>query len=117
VVVADQQVTTKKPADHAMDLRDLVVGYAKQETIDPLITLKRFAGWGALGALCIGSGCFFILLGILRGLQSIDALVDPAQPWGGTWSFVPYLVTILVGAGMIALAVWGISRSTHQERT
>ena len=106
----------KTTADHVEDLRDLVVGYAKQETIDPLRSLQRYAGWGAGGSLCIGAGCIFLLLALLRGLQSIDALVDPSEPWGGTWSFVPYLATVIVGAGMIGLAAYGISRAGNDPK-
>ncbi|HKY14465.1 MAG TPA: hypothetical protein VJM33_06035 [Microthrixaceae bacterium] len=108
--------TPRTTADHVEDLRDLVVGYAKQETVDPLRALQRYAGFGAGGSLCVGSGCVFLLLALLRGLQSIDALVDPSEPWGGTWSFVPYLVTAVVGAGMIGLAILGISRAGNDPR-
>ena len=102
----------KTPADHVVELRELVVGYAKQETIDPLRTLGRYLRFGAGGAALIGFGCWFLLLGLLRGLQTIELFNDPTELSGGTWSFVPYVITVLVAAGMIGLAVWGIARNT-----
>jgi hypothetical protein len=107
--------TTKTPADHVTDLRELVVGYAKQETVDPLKTLGHYLGFGAGGSLLVGAGCSLLLLGILRGLQTLDVFNDPAELDGGTWSFVPYMITGTVAAGMIGLAIWGVSRNAGER--
>ena len=96
----------KKPADHIAELKDLVVGYAKQETIDPLKTLKSYLLWGIGGAFFVGGGSFFILLGILRGMQSYS----PFAGNRGAWSLLPYAATLIAGFVIIALAVWGIVR-------
>ncbi len=115
---ARSSTTPKKPGDHVADLRELVVGYAKQETVDPLKTLGRYMGYGAGGALVIGIGCSLLLLGLLRGLQTIEIFNEPTEPYGGTWSFVPYVATAIVAVGMIGLAVWGISRNSgDRDRT
>jgi hypothetical protein len=106
----------RSPTDHATEFRDLVVGYARQETLDPLRNLGRYTGFGALGALLIGTGCLLLLLALLRGLQSIDALNDVADVDGSAWSWVPYLATMVAGGVMIGLAAWGIGRSTSRAR-
>ena len=73
--MAQDRVSDKKgPAEHVAELKDLVVGYARQETWDPLKTLGRYVGFGVGGGVAIGLGCVFLLLGLLRGLQSWDAL-------------------------------------------
>lgn len=108
----------KKPAEHVADLKDLVVGYAKQETVDPLKNLGRYLGFGVGGALAIGTGVFLMLLGLLRGLQSIDVFNRPSELHGGTWSFAPYLITAAVGAIVIGLSVRAITlESKRRERT
>jgi len=72
-----------KPSDQVNELRELVVGYAKQETVEPLKRLKRFLAFGVSGAMCVGIGVSFLLLGLLRGLQQVDFFNGRTQ--GSCW--------------------------------
>ena len=87
----------------ATELWELSIAYAKQETIDPFRGLTRFLKFGLSGAAVLGLGCFLMLLGLLRFLQT---QTDTALT--GNLSWVPYLVVALVAAGLMALAVWRI---------
>ena len=44
------------PQQTIRELKDLVVAYAKQETIDPIKGLGRFVGFGVGGAVLLGTG-------------------------------------------------------------
>lgn len=90
----------KGPVEQLRELKDLVVAYARQETVDPLKTLGRYLGFGITGALLIGLGWVFALLALLRGLQRIQFFNDLQQGDGGTWSWLPYLVVAVVGAAV-----------------
>ena len=79
------------------DLKDLVVGYAKQETVDPLKTLGRYLGFGLAGSVAIGGGLVLLLLALLRGLQEFSVFNDPSATGDSRWSWVPYAITALVG--------------------
>lgn len=98
------------PAAQLHELRELVVGYAKQETVDPLRTLGRSLGYGIAGAIMLGIGLMLLLLALLRGLQQIDLFNDPLSLDGGTWSWAPYLITLVVGLVLIAVFVWRLMR-------
>lgn len=87
------------------ELIDLIVTYAKQETIGPLEELKRYVGFGLLGALAWGLGLFFVGLGLLRAIQS-----EAGHRLAGDWSWVPYLIVVVFYA--VAIAVL-ISRMSH----
>lgn len=87
----------KGPATQIAELKDLVVSYARQETVDPLKTLGRYMGFGVAGALLIATGWIFALMALLRGLQRLSVFNDPAQAVGGRWSWVPFLVTAVAG--------------------
>ena len=86
------------------DLKDLVVGYAKQETVDPLKTLGRYLGFGIAGSVLLGTGIFLLLLALLRGLQEISFFQD------STWTWLPYLITALTGAIIVALFLMKLMR-------
>jgi hypothetical protein len=106
-VAEDRTATvTKTPADHVTELREMVVGYAKQETVEPIRALGRYVGLGSLGSLFVGTGCALLLLGLLRGLQTIHFFNEPGEPHGGTWSWLPYVITLSVAAVMVGAAVW-----------
>jgi hypothetical protein len=87
----------------AKELVDLVVGYAKQETLDPLKGLGKNVAFGLLGAVLVGTGTLFLALSALRALQSeIDTFDD-------NLSWVPYLIVffLLVVAAWASWAVLG----------
>ncbi|MFV0315558.1 MAG: phage holin family protein [Microthrixaceae bacterium] len=102
-------------ATQVRDLRDLVVRYAKQETIDPLKTLGRHLGFGIAGSLLLGIGWVFALLALLRGLQRISFFNDTAAPDGGTWSWLPYLIVGVVGAVVAGLYGRALAKRLEQN--
>ncbi|MCC6225270.1 MAG: phage holin family protein [Microthrixaceae bacterium] len=106
-----------KPADQVGELRDLVVGYAKQETLEPLQRLKRFLAFGVSGALCVGIGMGFLMLGLLRGLQRLDVFNGPTQRngWHGSWLI--YVITLVVGMIVLAAALAAARRPVGRRRS
>jgi hypothetical protein len=103
------------PLAQATELKDLVVAYAKQETVDPLKTLKRYLSFGISGALMIGIGLCFGLLALLRGLQEVEVFNDPLEVDGGTWSWAPYAITGVVGALLAAFFLMKLYRFTQRQ--
>jgi hypothetical protein len=84
----------------ATELWELVITYAKQETIDPLKSLGRFVLWGVAGSVVLGIGLVLLLLGVLRVLQ------DQTGPHlTGSWSWVPYVVDLVLCAVIAGIAV------------
>jgi hypothetical protein len=98
-----KQPEPKGAATQIAELKDLVVGYAKQETVDPLKTLGRYLGYGFAGSVVIGLGLSMLLLALLRGLQQIEIFNDGDRFEGGTFSWAPYGITALVGTIVVAL--------------
>ncbi len=93
------------------DAFQLTVDYLKQETVDPLRGLGRFLYMGIAGAFFLAFGILLILLGILRLLQT-----ETGTALTGNWSWVPYAVVVVLGLGIIAIAVWRITAGPAQER-
>ena len=104
----------KTPIDHLRELKDLVIAYARQETVDPLKTLGRHMGFGIAGAILIGAGWVFALLALLRGLQQIG-FFSSAEPDGGTWSWLPYMIVTIVGAVVAALYVRMLAKRLEEN--
>jgi hypothetical protein len=86
------------------DAFQLTVDYVKQETVEPLRGLGRFLGFGIIGSLSLAFGILLLLLGVLRLLQT-----ETGTTLTGHWSWVPYAVVILLGVGVIGVAVWRIT--------
>jgi hypothetical protein len=97
--------------DTVRDLRDLLVAYAKQETIDPLRNLGRYLAYGLGGMALITLGVFLLGLAVLRALQSMTGGI-----FGGFWSWVPYLIVVVGFGAVIAFAVSRISRELDHPR-
>ena len=105
----------KKPADHVNELKELVIGYAKQETVDPVKSLGRYLGFGIAGSILVGVGVCLSLLGLLRLLQSLEVFDDDGlHP--GAMSLVPYAVTLIVGAIVIGVAAKVMTSSPPKRR-
>jgi hypothetical protein len=93
----------------AQDLWQLVVGYAKQETLDPIKGLGRFVGWGLAAAMSGSLGVVLLLLGGLRALQS-----ETGTTFRGWRSCLPYLCVLIVGGAVAGGALKARSRGQRR---
>ncbi len=109
--MADSAGTPKSLPTLIEELRELIVAYAKQETLEPLRDLGRFLGYGIGGAVAIGLGVSLLLLGGLRLLQT-----ETGDAFAGNWSWVPYLSVLAASGVVIALALAARARSTKGAR-
>lgn len=82
------------------ELVELVRAYAKQETVGPLKGLARSVALGVAGSLVLATGVVLLALAGLRALQTETGTV-----FDGSWSWVPYVLTLLGVAVVIALAL------------
>ncbi|HUY61428.1 MAG TPA: hypothetical protein VMW49_06080 [Candidatus Dormibacteraeota bacterium] len=89
----------------ASELVSLVVGYAKQETIDPLKSLARFVAFGVAGALLLAIGGGLAALAAVRVVQT-----ETAPHLSGDWSWAPYGAGILLVAAGAGLALTRIGK-------
>jgi hypothetical protein len=87
------------------ELWEMLVSYAKQETVEPLKGLVRFIGAGAAAMFFLGAGVLLMSVSVLRLLQT-------KEPFGwelsGNLDFIPYAVSLVVLGVLIALAVFAI---------
>ena len=93
---------------------DLVVRYAKQETVDPLKGLIRFLGWGVAGSIFLAAGTVLLGIGIIRVLEQ-----ELAPHLAGNWSWVPYGGAALFGLlvmGLLVRAITTEKRRVDRER-
>lgn len=79
------------------ELWELVVAYARQETVEPLKSLGRFVLFGALGAMVLGIGLVLLILAGLRALQT-----ETGTNFTGHLSWLPYLFAMIV-CGVVAI--------------
>lgn len=95
------------PLDEAKELQQMLVTYAKQETVEPLKTLGGYLGKGIVGAIFMFLGIMFAGFGTLRFFQTEVDAFD-----GGGWgSLAPYGITLGVLAFMIVLLVLSLLRA------
>ena len=87
------------------ELIDLIVTYAKQQTIDPLKALLRWVGFGVAGGLLVGLGFLLLALALLRLLQT-----ELHRQLSGNLSWIPYLAAVVFLALVIGMTVRQISR-------
>ncbi len=85
----------------------LLKTYGRQETIDPLRNLGRYLGFGIAGSVLMGLGTVFLALSGLRALQETTSV------FSGFWSWVPYLLVLILLVALVAVTVNRILR--HPE--
>lgn len=90
------------PQETITELKDLVVAYAKQETVEPLKGLARYFAFGVAGALALGVGVGFLAMAGLRALQT-----ETGSTFHGNWSWAPYGIVVAGLVILAALAWWG----------
>jgi hypothetical protein len=82
------------------ELWEMLVSYAKQETVEPLKGLGRFVGFGAGAAVLGGIGIILLTLAGLRALQT-----HTGEHLTGNLNWVPYLVALVLLGVLIGVAV------------
>ena len=89
----------RNPTSDAKDLVDLVIAYAKQETLEPLKGMWKNALKGLGGALLLGFGGVFVSMGALRAMQTETDWFEEHNA-----TYVPYILTVIL---LIILSVIG----------
>ena len=97
--------SSKSISEIVQDLWDLLVAYARQETIDPLRNIGRYLAFGVGGMVVITLGVFLLGLSGLRALQT-----QTGDVFTGFWSWVPYLIVAIALGGLVALSISRIGR-------
>lgn len=95
------------PTDQVTDLVDSVKQYARQETIEPLKGAARWVAIGSLAALSLGLAMVFLALAVLRLSQDLGGTT-----LDGSWSFVHYLITLVVVSILVAVSFSRISKKS-----
>lgn len=98
-------------AGGAGDVVQLVLDYAKQETLEPLKGAGRFVAFGVIGAIALSAGTLLLLLGLLRLLQT-----ETGSTFTGNWSWAPYLVTAVAATVVAVLSAWRIKKGGAVKR-
>lgn len=94
------------------ELRELVVAYVLQETIDPLKALGRYTAFGVAGSVLLAVGLSFWLVAGLRALQS-----ETGSTFTGHLAWIPYAVCMGGAVVLIALTVVAIGRGRRSRRS
>jgi len=98
-VAKEAKPKAKNPTGDARELVDLVIAYAKQETLEPLKGIGKNAALGLGGALLLGIGGIFCSLGALRAMQSQTDWFERHN-----LTYLPYGATILI---LVVLSIIG----------
>ena len=92
------------------ELKELVVAYLRQETLDPLRNLGRYLGFGLAGGLLLGIGATCLAIGGLRAMQT-----ETGTAFTGNWSWAPYAITT-IGLLGVGAATWRLRRGREDRR-
>lgn len=82
------------------DIRQLVVDYAKQETVEPLSKLGNYLAFGILGSVFMSVGAVFLCFSLVRALQT-----ETGTALTGSLSWVPYVAGSVFMLIIIAILI------------
>ena len=100
---------TKKSAPQSQfaQTAQLMQDYARQELREPLGNTGRWILSGLIGAVCIGLATGFLVLGLLRMLQT-----EWPETFAGRWmNLIPYLCGLVLAGIVIGLSVRRINKT------
>jgi hypothetical protein len=113
--VADPARPIAKTSDKGLptlvtELWQLVLGYLKQETVEPLKGLIGFVAFGMMAAAAMTVGFVILGIGLLRVFQ-----VETGSHLTGNWSWAPYGLTLLAMLGVAGLAASRIGAAKRKK--
>jgi hypothetical protein len=94
------------PRKDGAELFGLLRRYVIQETVTPIRTIGRTLLFGCAAATLLGIGTVLLLLGVLRVLQT-----ETGTAFAGTWSWVPYPITAILGLVVVGGSGFVLLRS------
>jgi hypothetical protein len=92
------------------ELWGLTKDYARQETVEPLKGVGRYIAYGFAGAIVGSIGIILLLLSELRALQT-----ETGSTFTGNLSWIPYLIVLLTGGLLCALAFSRIQQKNTKD--
>jgi len=111
-VPAKDKSASKGDSGQIGQVIDLVKEYARQETLGPIKGAGRWLAAGAAGAVLIGTGCVFLVLAMLRMVQT-----EFGRSFRGQWvSLLPYLFAFVVSVAVMGVAAWRISKKKTLQK-
>ncbi|MBK5332861.1 MAG: hypothetical protein JJD93_12865 [Ilumatobacteraceae bacterium] len=91
---------------------DLVKEYARQETLGPIKGAGRWLAAGAAGAFLLGTGCVFLVLGVLRMVQN-----EFGKSFRGSWTtMLPYVFAFVASLAVMGVAAWRITKKKTLQK-
>ena len=87
---------------------DAVTSYVKGQLVRPLSGAGRWLLFGIVGGVLVGAGVVFILLGLLRLLQTELSGISSAD---SRLSWLPYLIVLVIGVVVLIFTLQRISRT------
>jgi len=91
--------------DESQETVRLIIGYIKQETLDPVKGLGRYVLFGVLGSVALSIGLGILAVGLLRVLQG-----ETGSTFAGNLSWIPYVICAVVLVLVAVLAVRAVVR-------
>jgi hypothetical protein len=93
------------------ELKDLVLRYLRQETLEPIRDLGRFVVFGVVGSAVLITGLSLLLIGLLRGLQE-----ETGTTFTGNLTWVPYGICAVTGLAVAGLAAATVTRGRGKSQ-
>ncbi len=87
---------------------DALTSYVKGQLLRPLSGAGRWLLFGIVGGLLVGAGVVFMLLGVLRLLQTELSGMSGVN---SRLSWLPYLIVLVIGVGVLIVTLQRISRT------
>jgi hypothetical protein len=98
--------STRRDSASVGEVVEFVKEYAIQETVGPLKGAGRWIGFGAAGAIFLGVGLSFLLLGLLRLLQA-----EWTRSSSGRMSWLSYFIVLIVCVLLLVLVLLRINKT------
>jgi hypothetical protein len=102
-VAKEAKAKARNPTGDARELVDLVIAYAKQETLEPLKGLGKNAALGLGGAVLLGIGGLFCSISALRAMQSETDFFERHN-----LTYLPYFLTVVILVVLSAIGWAGL---------
>jgi TRAP-type C4-dicarboxylate transport system permease small subunit len=87
---------------------DALTSYVKGQLLRPLSGAGRWLLFGIVGGVLVGAGVVFMLLGLLRLLQTELSGISTAD---SRLSWLPYLIVLVIGVGVLIVTLQRINRT------